>query len=570
MGRGERSRASYACAPLPSTPFFAYPLCIVPKALPPLEKLLRDPKARDALTDVQLYNFIEQLRQAAAGLGRPSVEPDPASFAVRLSRGEWRAADHLRLLSTHLSRLERREQRFLAVSMPPRHGKSQLIDVWLPIWWLTRNPKARVILAGYGETFARLWGAQVRDKLIEFSEETNVRISPDQTAADDWQTTLGGGMVCVGVGGSLVGRGADLLIIDDPIKNDQEANSLTYRERMWNWWQASAFTRLQPNGVVVIVCTRWHEDDLIGRILREDSAKRWTFLNLPALAEANDPLNRQPGVPLWPEQFPDDPSYEIRRTSMSPYWWAAQFQGSPTPEGGGLIQRDWFRFYHSLPEDCDQWIQSWDPALLDKTSSDYWVGQVWARKGATLYLVDSARGHYNLAQAAGIIRAWQLRYPRASAKLVENSAMGPAVIQTLQHEVPGLIPWPPRRNQGGQRQGSKRSRVEAIVPVLMAGNVYLPENKDGTKPRWVWDLVEECAAFDKGVHDDQVDALSQAVSFLLPSAWQHQRSEEEAASVPPPPSPREQLVASFNTYSKNVLAKAARRFSPRTSSRARW
>lgn len=539
----------------------------MPGKAPGLDELLRDPKARNKLTELQLYNFIQQLKELASGLGRPDrTEPSPADFAVRLSKGEWKAADHLRYLSNELARLERRERRFLAVSMPPRHGKSLLIDVWFPIWWLTRNPKARIILAGYNETFARQWGAQVRDKIIEHFDDTNIVISKDQTAATDWLTSLGGGMMSVGVGGALTGYGADLLICDDPIKNDQEANSQVYRDRMWDWWQASALTRLQPNGVVVVVATRWHEDDLLGRIEKENDG-RWTFLKLAALAPDDDPLGRPVGSPLWPERFPDDPDYSLRKGGMSPYWWSALFQQTPTPEGGGIIQRDWFRFYHSLPDDCDLWIQSWDPALLDTSSSDFWAGQVWARRGADLYLVDSARGHYNLAQAVGIIRTWNLKYPKATGKLIERTAMGPAIIQTLQHEVPGIIPWPPLKDR--TLKGSKRSRVEAIVPVLMAGNVHLPEEKDGTKPRWVWDLIEECAAFDKGAYDDQVDALSQAVSFLLPGAWRTQQREAAEASKPAPPTPREERTAAFNAYTKRVLDKAARRRRP-YASRPLW
>ena len=542
----------------------------MPSKAPSLEDLLSNPKARDKLTDIQLFNFLQELKKMAAGMGRPDrAEADPAAFAVRLSGGEWRAADHLRLLSSYIARLHRRELRFLAVSMPPRHGKSLLIDVWTPTWWLTKNPKDRVILAGYGETFARLWGAQVRDKIIEHADETNVLISKDQTAADDWQTTLGGGMVSVGVGGSLVGRGADLLIIDDPIKNDQEANSLVYRDRMWNWWQASAFTRLQPNGVVIIVCTRWHEDDLLGRIQKEDKDGRWTFLNIPALAEANDPLGRPPGAPLWPEQWKDDdPDYAIRKGSMSPYWWSAQFQGSPVPEGGGVIPRDSFQFYKptDFPAEPDQWMQSWDPALHDRASSDYWVGQVWARKGTSLYLVDSVRGHYNLQQASGIIRNWTLKYPKALAKVIEATAMGPAIKQTLQHEIPGIIPYPPK----GTVWGSKRSRVEAILPALLAHNVFLPENKDGTKPRWVWELVEECAAFDKGTYDDQVDALTQAITFLLPGSWRAKARTEAEANAPPPKTPLQARTDSFNAYTKKVLQKAERRFFQRPRTRPLW
>jgi predicted phage terminase large subunit-like protein len=435
------------------------------------------------------------------------------------------------------------------------------------MWWLARHARDRIILSGYGETFARDWGAKVRDRIIENAPDLNLALSKDKLAADDWELSTGGGMVCTGVGGALTGRGADLFIIDDPIKNDQEASSQVYRDRMWDWFQASAFTRLQPNGVMIVVATRWHGDDLIGRILASDNTKKWTTISIPALAGPSDPLGRAEGAPLWPEHFTDDPDYEIRKKSISPYWWSALYQQSPSPEGGGIIQESWFQFYSAddhdrIVKEADQIIQSWDPALLDRTTSDYWAGIVLARKGADIYVLDLSRGHYNLAQATGIIRRWAMKYPKGLAKLIENTSMGPAIKQTLQHEVSGIIPI--------AAKGTKRSRIEAAIPALMANNVWLPQNKDGTKPQWVWDLISEACAYDKGTYDDQIDALAQGINFMTPGAWRDQRRALE--DVPPPQlTPREQLIESFSKYTERVLAKATNRFNgPNRLSHRRW
>ncbi len=443
----------------------------------------------------------------------------------------------------------------------PTHN-SQLTSIWTPTWWLSRNPRDRIILAGYGETFARDWGAKVRDKMIEHADSLNLVLSSSKLAADDWELSTGGGMVCVGVGGSLVGRGANILIIDDPIKNDQEASSLTYRDRMWDWFQASAFTRLQPNGVMVVMATRWHEDDLIGRILKNDTAKLWTSISIPALAEKNDILGRAEGAPLWPEHFTDDPDYSIRKASMSPYWFASQYQQRPSPEGGGIIREDWFQFYDledadTLVKEADQVIQTWDPALLDKASSDYWVGQVLARKGADIYVIAQARGHFNLAQATGVMKNWANKYPKAVAKLIENTAMGPAIKQTLQHEVPGIIPI--------SAKGTKRSRIEAAIPCLMAQNVHLPQHRNGTKPQWVWDLISEACAYDKGTYDDQIDCLSQGINFMTPGGWREaKRLAKEHAPIP---TPQEMQNQKFSNYAHRVLEKATRKFSGRKAPR---
>jgi predicted phage terminase large subunit-like protein len=532
--------------------------------IPTLKEILADPTAKDKLTDTQLSALIDQLKKLTRGFGKPKLPLSPADFAAKYSRGEWKHARHLAYLSDVLEKVERREIKRLLVSMPPRHGKSYLIDWFYPARWLVKHPKDRVILAGYGEQFSRTWGARVRDLIIEYSDDFNLDVNKQFVAADDWQTSAGGGMLSVGVGGALMGRGANLLIIDDPIKSEEEANSATYRDKMWDWWQTTAYTRLEPNGVVVGVMTRWHQDDLFGRIIAADEKKEWTVISIPALAEDDDPLGRVKDEPLWPERFHDDPDYAQKKRTLSPWWWAALYQQRPSPAIGGLIQRDWFRFYHTLPEDCDQWIQSWDLPLKDKEHNDYAVGQVWARKGGNIYLVDQVRGHFNLAQDQHHMLEFMRKYPKALAKLLEDTAMGPALKQTLQNKVQGIIPI----NVGGT---SKRSRVENIIPVIQGGSVYLPERETGFKDQWVWDFIEECAAFPKGTNDDQVDAFSQAAGFMQPTAYSQLKHEErEAAAREEELTPRDLRTQHFNGLVKKALEKSAKLFNNPNPRRTLW
>lgn len=193
--------------------------------------------------------------------------------------------------------------------MPPRHGKSEMASRYTPAWYLGRYPNRRVILASYEADYAASWGRKARDLLEEHGSSLfGVCVRQDSHAANRWDLAdHNGGMTTAGVGGAITGRGADLLIIDDPVKSVEEAESETYRARTWDWWRGVALTRLEPGGSVILVMTRWHEDDLAGRILQEDSAN-WRVLSLPAIAsdDLDDPLDREPGEPLWPERYDAD------------------------------------------------------------------------------------------------------------------------------------------------------------------------------------------------------------------------------------------------------------------------
>jgi predicted phage terminase large subunit-like protein len=237
---------------------------------------------------------------------------------------------------------------------------------------------------------------------------------------------------------------------------------------------------------------------------------------------------------------------------MSPFWWSALFQGRPVPAGGGLIKEDWLRYWHTEPDEPDRWIQSWDFSLKDTETSDYTVGQVWCRKGASLYLMDQFRGHASLGFIGQQMQAFIARWPKAVGILIEDTAMGPIIKQTLQHLVRGLIPIKPK--------GSKRSRLEAVQPLFQGNNVHLPERLDGTKDRWVWEYVTELTSFPKGAHDDQVDATSQAVAFLSPGVWSHEKTLEAALRTIPEQSPLDSRTAWLEQFKKQTLKRADRKF----------
>ena len=236
---------------------------------------------------------------ALAALLAQAWRATPAATAVKWSRGEWQRQPHLTLISDALAAMAEGPIR-LIVSMPPRHGKSIEVSCWLPIWFLVNWPTGRIGLASYAADFASDWGLRVR-RIIEQTPELGIRVSKDRARAHDWQIEEGGSMMTAGVGGPFTGRGFDLLIIDDPIKNRSEANSATYRKHLWDWWTSTARTRLEPGGSIVIVATRWHEDDLIGRLLNgpqgddefgvsDVDLDEWQYIRLPALAEDDDPL----------------------------------------------------------------------------------------------------------------------------------------------------------------------------------------------------------------------------------------------------------------------------------------
>ena len=421
----------------------------------------------------------------------------------------------LDLIDQHLVDLLDTPDARLIISMPPQEGKSQRTSRRFPLWALTMNPNLRVAIASYEHGVARRWGRVIRDDITHHGDMLGLRIRDDLSAQGEWQLAgHDGGVYSTGIGGALTGRPVDLLIIDDPVKDREQADSDVYRSRVWDWWRDVASTRLAPGAPVVLILTRWHHDDLAGRLTAAEDGHRWRVLNIPAEADSmDDPLGRNPGEFMESARGRTTEQWAQIRTQVGPRTWASLYQGEPTPQSAGIFPTNWPRYTTPMwtERDGQRWtlgditevIQSWDLAFKNTSSSDYVVGQVWGRAGARTYLLDQYRARTDFTGTCQAIIDMHTRWPEARAVYVEDKANGPAVIASLQSRIPGIIPVEP--------EGGKYARAQAVQPYTAAGNVHLP---DPALLPSVVDLTTEAEAFPNGKHDDTIDALTQALARL--------------------------------------------------------
>ena len=430
-------------------------------------------------------------------------------YVQLVHRGEWKRARHLDLVCEEMDNIISGETKRLMLFLPPRHGKSMGVTETFPSYFLGRYPRKRVIELSYGDELAQRFGKLNRDKTAEYGPEVfNVSLSQQQGTKTNWGIHgTNGGMISSGIGGAITGYGADLLIVDDPIKNRGEAESETYRNGLWREYQSTVATRLHAGGAIIIILTRWHEDDLAARLLNPEYGKveDWKVISLPAIAEENDLLGREEGEPLWPEGGYDAEWAAQQRETVGSYAWNSLYQQHPTPSSGGLFKREWWQRYKELPGDLFDYLQSWDCTFKDANTSDYVVGQLWARSKkapAQRYLLDQVRARLTFTETVQSIRSLTAKWPKATRKLIEDKANGTAVIDVLKKEIPGIIPVEP--------MGGKVVRAHAVTAVVEAGNVYIP---DPSIASWAHDFIEELSSFPSGAHDDQVDSLTQANAY---------------------------------------------------------
>lgn len=445
----------------------------------------------------------EQITEIAAQAERELASRYYRDYVVHTHHGVYRHFRHTELVCESLQEIVDGKQKYILIEMPPRHGKSMTVTETFPSFFIGKNPGKRVIATAYSDSLARKFGRLNRNKLAEFGIPLfGCDISVEKSASNNWGIEgTRGGMIATGIGGSITGEGADLLIIDDPFKNAEEANSQTIREKVWAEWESTLSTRLHKGGSVIVIMTRWHEDDLIGRLL-ERSPHEWERLRLPAVAEDDDDLlGREEGEALCPELGFDEEWAAIKKVEVGSMVWASLFQQRPAPSDGSIFNRNWWKYYKTPPARFQEILQSWDLTFKDSKGADYVVGQVWGRNGADKYLLDQVRAKMDFPSTVQAIRNLSKKWPRAKAKLIEDKANGPAVIATLKREIPGLIPVNP--------EGGKVVRAQAVTPDIEAGNVFLPEDAP-----WIHDFVEECAAFPNGKHDDQVDGMTQALNRM--------------------------------------------------------
>ena len=414
----------------------------------------------------------------------------------------YRIYRHHQKLIDALERVYHGECLRLIIVMPPRHGKSLTATKIFPSWWLGRNPWDEIIIASYGADLARDFGRYVRNALMSdmhkaiFPESV---LSPDSTAQGRFNTTEGGGLIAVGRGGTMTGRGGKLILLDDLFKDRKEAENATIRKSVWTWYQSVVRTRLAPGGAIIATNTRWHEDDHIGRILEQAKQldaedNEWEILKLPAIDED--------GNALWPEAYSIDELMRIKKEIGSREF-EALYQQNPTPAEGGMIKRSWIKFYKEIPAKFNIALQSWDMTFKGSDGSDFVVGQAWGACGGDSYLIDQVRGRMDFPSTIAAFRAFTAKHPSTHTKLVEEKANGAAVIATLKHKITGIVPVVPTE--------SKIARLSACAPMFEAGNVWLP---DPSIAPWINDYIEELIGFPNATYDDQVDATTQALDRI--------------------------------------------------------
>ena len=422
---------------------------------------------------------------------------------VRYSFDGYQTGEHHRLICEALERVESGDCRRLMIFMPPRHGKSLLASTLFPAWYLGRNPARQIITASYSSDLATDFSRQVRNT-IDSREFANVfdavKLAQDSKAANRWHTAEGGSYVAAGVGSSITGRGADLALIDDPHKDRQEAESETIRERVKSWYTSTLRTRLMPGAAIILIQTRWHEDDLAGWLLEQakHDGEQWEVLSLPALSDGeDDALGRPKGEPLWPDWF-NLAELESTRKAVGPRDWSALYQQRPVPSGGGFFSRDWLRLYDELPPGVRHYGAS-DYAVSE--TGDFTVHGVCAiDQRGDLYIVDWWRDQVTPDVA---IDAWLDLVAEyrplgwGDEKGVLQKALAGSKSKRMQER--GVF----CRQIEVARTTDKASMATGFQGRMSAGRVFFPRNAP-----WLPGLLSEMMSFPAGKHDDQVDVLA--------------------------------------------------------------
>ena len=463
-----------------------------------------NPRYLAALQGEQLKRVAERSFPAFVRQAWPILEPTTAFLP------NW----HIDLVCEYLEAVTAGEIRRLVINLPPRYGKSLLVSVLWPVWEWIRHPATRWVFTSYAESLAGQH-SQDRRTLLQSSwycGHWGPRVSlTHPTEASEYWNAQRGRMLATSVGAAVTGKGGNRIVVDDP-HTPLGAESDAQRHRVIEYFRRSVATRLddKQRGAIVVVMQRLHAQDLTATCLDLG----YTPLCLPAEATSRTTITfprsgrvvtRAPGDLLWPaREGPEEMAQ--RRVELGAYGFAGQYQQSPSPRTGGLFERRWWAFYDDLPTGVDAGIQSWDLSVKGGPGHDFVVGLVAARRGADIYLVDRVKAQLSFPDTLAAIRQTCRQYPSARTILVEDTANGPAVIDTLRHEIPGIIAVQP--------QGDKVQRATACAPRVEAGNVYLPRPTGPNGRRlparaWVDDFIEQVAAFPMGAHDDDVDAFTQ-------------------------------------------------------------
>ena len=426
------------------------------------------------------------------------VWPD---FICRLDPVKTRWGHHQHIAS-EFTKISTMKKGRLIINMPPRHTKSEFASYLFPAWMIGKFPNLKIMQVSHNAELSSRFGSKVRN-LMEQKEYKNifgdVKLREDSKAKGRWETNHGGEYFAAGVGGSITGRGADLLIIDDP-HTEQDAMSESAMERAYDWYVSGPRQRLQPGGSIIVVMTRWAEDDLTGRLIKaqkEPKADKWNVISFPAILES--------GNPVWPEYWELEELEKVK-ASLPIRNWSAQYMQNPTSEEGAILKREWWQPWTKphIPR-LRHVIQSYDTAFSAKETADYSAITTWGAffpnedGKPAMILLDALKGKYDFPELKSIAME-QYKYWEPESVIIEAKATGEPLMQEFRRMGIPVVPFVPTRGK------DKHSRVNACAPVFEGGQIYFPEDE-----KFADEVIEECAAFPHGAHDDYVDSTTQAV-----------------------------------------------------------
>lgn len=387
---------------------------------------------------------------------------------------------------------------------PPRHGKTEAITVRYPVYRMERNPQIRVIQAAYNQTLA----AKFSRKSRRLARARGIALSEERTAVNDWETAAGGGLRAVGAGAGIAGHGGDLILIDDPVKNREEAESLTYRDKVWEWWTDDLWTRREPGAAVILSLTRWHHDDLAGRILNSPDGKRWVVVRLPALAEENDPLGRHVGEALCSERF-DEEWLRQQQEIMGEYAFESLYQGRPTPRTGNMFPRGKVQLVPAAPAGTS-WCRAWDKAGTQgagKRSAGVKIGKgpdgLW-------YVGNVVKGQWAAAQRETEIRS-TATLDGVGVLIEIEQEPGSGGKESAESTVRGLAGY---TVEARTATGDKVTRAHPFAAQWQAGNVRIVVGNHPPPPSWVHEYLDEMELAPHGKFVDQMDGSAAGFNRL--------------------------------------------------------